>query len=287
MKFTVVGGDMRIVALCRQLRSDGHEVSAYALDMGDIGTAQHCRSLEQAIIDTDCIILPLPLAGVRGYLASPMSTHECTLEEVFSKLPNDIPVCVGMADGDSKELAQKYKIQMTDYFLREELCILNAVATAEGALAMLINETDTTLLGRNALIIGNGRIGKCLAERLRNMGVNVAVSSRKYEDMAWCRASGLEALDTENLLGKISKFDMIINTVPAVVFDENHLKELKNDVLCMDLASKPGGIDFSAAAQLGVKVIWALGIPAKVAPTTAGEIIKDTIYNILTEQELL
>ena len=38
-----------------------------------------------------------------------------------------------------------------------------------------------------------------------------------------------------------------------------------------------------AARSMGVKVIWALGLPGKVAPVTAGNIIKETIYNIFSE----
>ena len=52
----------------------------------------------------------------------------------------------------------------------------------------------------------------------------------------------------------------------------------------IDLASKPGGVDFEAAKRLGVRVIWALSLPGKVAPITAGEIIKDTVLNILKER---
>ncbi|MEA4954778.1 MAG: hypothetical protein VB096_04625 [Pseudoflavonifractor sp.] len=43
------------------------------------------------------------------------------------------------------------------------------------------------------------------------------------------------------------------------------------------------GVDFAAAAELGVKVIWALSLPGKTAPVTAGLAIKNTVYNILTE----
>ena len=43
------------------------------------------------------------------------------------------------------------------------------------------------------------------------------------------------------------------------------------------------GVDMESAKDLGVKVIWALGIPGKTAPITAGNIIKETICNILGE----
>ncbi|MEG2989378.1 MAG: dipicolinate synthase, partial [Oscillospiraceae bacterium] len=62
-----------------------------------------------------------------------------------------------------------------------------------------------------------------------------------------------------------------------------HLSELRPGALVIDLASKPGGVDFEAATRLGVHVIWALSLPGKVAPVTAGAAIRDTVYHILEE----
>ena len=64
---------------------------------------------------------------------------------------------------------------------------------------------------------------------------------------------------------------------------ETRLEDLKGDCLIIDLASKPGGVDLAAAGQLGLTVIWALSLPGKVAPVTAGAAIKSTIYNMLRE----
>lgn len=83
---------------------------------------------------------------------------------------------------------------------------------------------------------------------------------------------------------KISEYDLIFNTVPAILLDEPCLKNVKADTLIIDLASKPGGVDFDTAGRLGLKVVWALSLPGKVAPVTSGEIIADTILNILKER---
>jgi len=80
----------------------------------------------------------------------------------------------------------------------------------------------------------------------------------------------------------MSKADLVLNTVPQCVINRRELTTAKN-ALIIDLASKPGGVDMEAAKDLGVKVIWALGLPGKVAPVTAGNIIKETICNILGE----
>ena len=38
-----------------------------------------------------------------------------------------------------------------------------------------------------------------------------------------------------------------------------------------------------AAREKGLKVIWALSLPAKVAPLTSAEFIKETLYHVLKE----
>ena len=69
----------------------------------------------------------------------------------------------------------------------------------------------------------------------------------------------------------------------ARVLDGERLADLKPGCLVIDLASRPGGVDLEAAARLGVRVIWALSLPGRVAPVTAGKILRDTIYHILDE----
>lgn len=53
--------------------------------------------------------------------------------------------------------------------------------------------------------------------------------------------------------------------------------------LIVDVASKPGGTDFQAAEESGIKAIAALGLPGKVAPRTAGRILGDAIMQILKQ----
>lgn len=85
------------------------------------------------------------------------------------------------------------------------------------------------------------------------------------------------------LAGWLCGYDLVVNTVPALVLGEAELADLKPDCLVLDLASKPGGVDLEAAGRLGRTVIWALSLPGKVAPVTAGAAIKNTIYHMLHE----
>ena len=96
-------------------------------------------------------------------------------------------------------------------------------------------------------------------------------------------AEGYGVEHSGQLRGWLCGYDLILNTVPARLLEEETLRDLKPGCLVLDLASKPGGVDFEAARRLGVKAVWALSLPGKVAPVTAARAIKSTIYNILNE----
>ena len=158
-----------------------------------------------------------------------------------------------------------------------------AVPTAEGAIQLAMEELPITLHGARVLVIGYGRLGRVLADRLAGLKARVSVAARRYADLAWAENCGYGVEHTGQLEGWLCGYDLVVNTVPVRVLREAELADLKPGCLVIDLASKPGGVDFDAAARLGVKAFWALSLPGKVAPVTAGKSIKTTIYNILTE----
>lgn len=164
------------------------------------------------------------------------------------------------------------------------MCLFaNTLPTAEGAIQIALEELPITLQGCRTLVLGYGRLGRALAPRLTALGAKVSVAARKWSDLAWIEAAGCTAEHSGELRGWLCAFDLIINTVPTRLLGEEALVELKPGCLVIDLASKPGGVDWEAARRLGVRTVWALSLPGKVAPVTAGKSIRSTIYNILNE----
>lgn len=285
MKFAFIGGDMRTVSLASALHRDGHSISCFALENAPSFTGAGCAlSLDSCVEGADCVVLPLPVLDIRGKLNAPLSNGSLDAGTVLRALPAGAVVCGGKPDGSLLALASELGLDFTDYFAREELAALNALATAEGALSLILRNSPKTIWDSRILVVGFGRIGKMLAERLRALGAHVSVSARKAGDMAYIRAMGCEALDTRTLGQELGRFDTVVNTVPAKVLGREQLEAMDPRVLCLDLASRPGGIDFEAAKELDLKVIWALGLPAETAPETAGRIIKETVLNILREK---
>ena len=134
------------------------------------------------------------------------------------------------------------------------------------------------------LVLGYGRVGKVVAQKFFGLSARVTCAARKPSDLAWINAFGYNALNINKLGKELEEFDIIINTVPKIIINEEHMKYMKKNVLMIDLASNPGGIDREAAKKMGLRLIWALALPGKVAPLTSAKFIKETIYNVLSEQ---
>ena len=76
---------------------------------------------------------------------------------------------------------------------------------------------------------------------------------------------------------------ILINTIPSIVVDQSMLRRMNNQAVIIDLASKPGGIDFDYAESIGIKTIHALGLPGMVAPKTAGEILAIQVIKLIED----
>jgi len=143
-----------------------------------------------------------------------------------------------------------------------------------------------TLQNSKALILGYGRIGKVLSKKLHGIGAKVHVAARKHHDLAWIETMGYIPIRMPEISTYLNTFDVIFNTVPHIILDSKELQGIRKDSLIIDLASKPGGVNFERAKEIGLKTIWALSLPGKVAPITTAKYMKDTIYNILNDSGL-
>ena len=177
----------------------------------------------------------------------------------------------------------KEEIPYIDLLKREEFAVLNAIATAEGTVQIAMEESQRTVHGSKVLIMGFGRIGKILAKMLDGVGAKVFCEARKDEDMAWIKAYGFESVHLNELNENLGKFDIIINTIPFQILNAERLELVKKDVVLIDLASNPGGVDRKVAKEKNLKLIWALSLPGKVAPLTSAEFIKEVLYHVLEE----
>ncbi len=283
-KILILGGDLRQFTVASEFKKDGFDVSVFGFNKNTPFVPFYIyNDLKAAINDNDIIILGIPVSRDNVYLNAPYSEEDIKISEITNCLDSSKIVFGGIIYKSLENSLKEKDILNFDYGIREELNIENVIPTVEGALSIAINETPFTLHGANVLVAGFGRIGKILSKALSSLGAFVTVSARKIEDLSWIDCFSYKKIKTKNIYENINKYDIIFNTIPYMVIDEECLKRVKKNAVIIDLASNPGGVDFKYARLLDLKVIRALSLPGKVAPETAGKIIKNTINNILSE----
>ena len=281
--FAVIGGDLRSAYLAGQLAVDGYKVITSGFDSTDLPPCvTGCTNPAQAVSLADCVILPLPVTTDGSTINAPFSRVRITLDQVLNALHADQLLVGGQVSDLMHKEVESRGMRIHDYFQREELMVQNAVPTSEGAIQLAMEELPVTISGAQCLITGYGRIGRVLSRLLIALGADVTVAARTFSDLSWAEAQGCSSLEL-NQLANAGDFDVIFNTVPTLLFDRAVLARLNRNTLLIDLASRPGGVDFTAAAEMQIKTIWALSLPGRVAPKSAGAIIKNTILNMIKE----
>ena len=289
IKFSVIGGDERQIFCARTLAEKGYETSVYGFEnyKGDIGLCTRCNSLSDALSGSRFVILGVNPVTCDGNINMPLSDVNIKFADILEILQEKSVIFCGNLCVESVSLARNCAIKIFDYGKREEFLVANAYLTAEGAVKLAIDELRCSLNGINALVIGYGRIGKCLCHILKALGVNVFASARKKKDFAYIRAFGYSDVDTSKICDVVSECSLVFNTVPGLVLGKNELNCMPKDTLIIDLASKPGGVDFEGAKKCGLKVIWALSLPGKLMPVSAGRIVANTVTEILDDEEMI
>ena len=258
MHIAVLGGDERFRYLRQLLRQRGFV-------------------LEQDVSSAAAVILPLPALDGEGNVRG----TALSADTLLAQLQQHTLLLGGQLPAAFLQKAAARQLTVRDYYLDETLLAQNAAATAEGALALLIENLPAVLEKSRIAVIGYGRIGSRLAQLLQALGAEVTVFARSEAARRNASAAGCAACSMEQL-GK-ERFAAFCNTVPAPVVQETALAARSGQALWLELASAPGGL-FRSTAQSGLCVLPANGLPGRYSPHSAAEAILDTVIRILQEE---
>ncbi|MCD8214435.1 MAG: dipicolinate synthase subunit DpsA [Clostridiales bacterium] len=280
-KFGILGGDYRYKLLYDGLLSDGYSVKAWG--NGFLGSPSGLFS--ELLEDIDVLIGPIPVTKDNESVCLtdfPAVTLTGLFEEMYRK---NVKVFIGgVITPEIKALTLKFNIKAYDFFACEEVSVYNAIPTAEGAISTAIQESDITLFDSKALVLGYGRCGKVLANMLKGLGARVYSTYRNETAAAYMKAFGIRGFNLYELKSRIESFDFIFNTIPCEVLNREVLKKANKKCLIIDLAQAPGGTDFNFARDLNIRALYCPGLPGRVAPRTAAEILKSAVLNTALSQ---
>ena len=279
-KFLVIGGDLRNVELAKLLKEDGKIVYTYGMNVNS------GEKLENFLEDIDVVIGPIPFSRDGLNVNSKFVESKILIKYLLEKIKGKILIAGNISE-DVKKLAKIYNIEVIDVMKSEKLAVLNTIATAEGTIELMIANTDTIIFDSNVLILGFGRVAKTLANRLKRLVKLITCASRENDELAWIEVYGYEKMNLNDLVKcqeskkYLKNYDVIINTIPSMIFDAEKLQYVNKEVLLIDLASNPGGIDKEETKKQRLKLIHALGLPGKVAPKSSARFIKNIIYEVV------
>jgi dipicolinate synthase subunit A len=286
--FAVIGGDLRYIELAKSLSDRfvgyalGFDKNVFNIKGDPKVKLQNNITLNENRVDY--LILPIPAAKDEFHVNTSYFSGDIPISSLPALLNEGGTVFAGRLSEHHRRLFEDGGISVVDYSTREDFAVMNAVATSEGAIQIAMEETKTTISSQKILILGMGRISKVLLMHLRGFTDDITAAARKPHDIVWAGIFGKTGISLAECYKRLDEFDLIFNTIPSEILTANRLSQVKKTAAIIDLASKPGGVDFQAAERLGIKAVHALSLPGKVAPITAGKVIAKTIENILIER---
>lgn len=306
--YAVIGGDMRQVYLAEELAMDA-DVCHYALcerpekfcccsddastviraaswEAAEVSAIAEADSLEEVCRVSSCIVCPIPLSrdgvSINHDLPANQSAYEETfsMELLLSNLQSDQFFFAGCIPEHFNRAATEKGVHVVDLIHNSSLAFFNSIATAEGAICEAIKRSTINLHQSSCAVLGYGKCGHTILQYLHGMFCHLYAASDREEERAQAAILADRTGSLKAFGACAEEFDFIFNTIPSIVIDSEILKKLKNTATIIDIASAPGGVDYTAAQKMGVNATFCPGLPGKYAPYSSAKALKRTIQRI-------
>ncbi len=278
--FGFVGGDKRSIELLKLLEHKRYCVNYFAMCEA---IEQSCylkkmENIEELFLSSDWIIFGIPMFRNKGLNAN-QKLLDCDIDKIGSLVRAGQVVCGGQIPIDLKNIIYKNKGMILDFMEEESYAIFNAISVAEGVIFETMKQSKRNIHQSKCLVLGFGRCGKIIADKLKGLSAEVTVCSASSKELAQAKALGFKILCLDALNGMISQYKNIYNTIPKVIIEKNMLSHLDDSSLVIDIVSGEGGVDYEFAKEKKVNCRQLLGIPGKYAPSSVAEKMLEMIIN--------
>ena len=281
-KVIVLGGDHRQYYLADTLQKNGYHVCSYGVLMPEKNNIEWIKpdKVKQEIRESEMIVLPIPVSVDGKTIRQETADDVLLLSELYDGIRAGQKIYGGILSEQLRSVCREKEAFCYDFMEDESVAVGNAVATAEGAVAEAILLGDETIHGKDCLVIGYGKCGAVLADKLKGLQAKVTVMARNPVSRAKARSMGYEVrpMFSHQEVQK-EKFKYLFNTVPTLVLTEQVLSGFDRSTVIIDIASKPGGTDFEYCRYAGIRAKLALSLPGKYASRSSGEILAQAIMN--------
>lgn len=281
----IYGGDLRQVYMAKSFLLKGYRVATYSI--AETINHKNCHSmhtLNELFENSKVLIGPIPMSRDQIGIMSIGTPSDLTLAHIAYLLKDHHILIGGNIPSSLTEICDSRNIIYYDLMKDEKITILNAIATAEGAIMEAIAGSDRNLHGSNCLVLGYGRCAKVLSQKLKALDAMVTISARSKEALAYANTNGQQAVHLSNIKCILPSFHYIFNTIPSLILDQDCLDLVDKNVTIIDIASAPGGVDFKYAKSLNLNAKLCLGLPGKIAPRTSADILVTEINSLIKKE---
>ena len=157
--------------------------------------------------------------------------------------------------------------------------MLNAKLTAEGVLALIISNSEKSVFENNILILGSGRVGKAINMLLNKLNLNITIATFHEEKITETLLMNSKVVYFYSPDFSLEQYDIIINTVPLQILDDNLLKQVQSDAAILEIASV-NCLNKEKLNEYAFKYILAPGLPMVYCPKAAADIMFKSIVSL-------
>lgn len=182
--------------------------------------------------------------------------------------------------GTNNAIINSWNLPVVYLMTLESVIEANAQLTAQGVLTEILKRSKRRIQDLKIDVVGYGHCGRWIVDYLLALEVPVRLIRRNIDNPKHSNEMSLEEWQKTSILG-----DIVINTAPALVINETMISSIENNPFFIDIASKPGGMDYDASAKKGLEVFVAPPLPSVYTPVSAGEILANAIKEEMNKFE--
>ena len=142
MNICVIGGDSRILELIKILEKEGNELNLYGLEQcEELKAYNHFNDIASVLENSELVITSIPLSKNGKSINSIYTTKEILVVDLFNNVKNKKIITGNLTEEIKSCIKEESNNEIIDILKYEDLTVLNAIPTAEGAIQIAMEKS--------------------------------------------------------------------------------------------------------------------------------------------------
>lgn len=210
-------------------------------------------------------------------------------ENEIKKFSSGIIIFGGNINDETLQNFKNKNIKYINLLKDENFVVKNAKLTAEGVLALTISCNEKSIFENKVLILGSGRVGLAIASLFNKLNIDADFAIFHKDKFAIASFYCKNVIFKDDFPKMIGEYDIIINTVPAKILNDDMLNKINKKAIILEIASI-NCLNSDLLKFYTFKYVPAPALPMVYCAETAGKFMLDSILkelNNLKDKEII